>query len=322
MSKIVSLEITSHAIRATEIKGYNTKKAKFIKFGEVKLEPGVARESQVIDGERFTEALKDLWSTFKFSTREVGLIVGGSRFTVRPHVTSSRTLDAVRNMLPIEGTGALAGQNPETLTYDFLPVRTFEDKTGEKTEGLVVSSPSEPLTELIFHLGRANLALEYVEFAPFAVVRWIKNNLEEKNAVLVNVRDESTDISIIRNGVPQMVRVVAKGLDTSKRKLKEMSRYERMLLLANPSEAEATMLAQDVEMSIKAQPSALTHELQEVYVSGARAKDEELLALLTEKLELPITSLRVDSIEEAHDEENNMEPTFDAFVPMAGGMRA
>jgi len=223
---------------------------------------------------------------------------------------------------PHEGTAAVAGQNPEELGYDFLPIRAFEDKSGEKIEGLVVSSPSEPLTELIFHLGRANLALEYVEFAPFAVARWIKNHLEPKNAVLVNVRDESTDISIVRDGIPQMVRIVAKGLDTSKRKLKEMSRYERMLLRANPSEAEATMLAQDIDMSIKAQPSAMTEGLEEIYITGARAKDEELLALLSEKLELPIKSLRVESIEEAHDEENNVEPTFDAFVPMTGGMRA
>ena len=322
MSKIVSLEVTSHAIRATEIKGFNTKKAKFISFGEVKLEPGVAGESSVIDTEKFTEAVKELWAQHKFTTKLFGLVVSGRRFTVRPHVTSARTLRAAKNMLPNEGSAALAEQDPETIVYDFMPTRSFEDKGGQKTEGLVVSSPSEPLADLIFALGRAGLELDYVEFAPFSIARWVAANSEVTNAVILNVRDESTDLCIVREGIPAMVRIISKGLDTGRRKLKELSRYERMLLKANPSEAEANMLAQDVEMSLKAQPAALTHGLEAVFVTGPRAKDEELVALLTQRLDLPVTSLRVESIEEVQDEESNIEPTFDAFVPMTGGMRA
>ena len=321
MSKVVALEITPQAIRAAEISGHKSKKPKLLRVGEVKLEDGITGESSVIDIAKFADSLKTLWAKSKFTTKTVGVVISGRRFIVRPHTTGHTSLDILRNVLPYEAPGAFPEQ-VSNLLFDFYPTHEVATKAGIRTEGLVISSPSDSINEIALGLDRAKLDLEYVEFAPLAVSRWVRNNLEGENYVIVNIRDESTDIVLVERGMPRMIRVVSKGLSPNRRKFRGETDEEHLLRRDVIGDSGIKILVQDIGMTIQSQMDEGISSIECIYISGPRAEDSSLIAMLEENFEVPAKPLAITTIDETDEyEENNIQPRLDAFVAMCGGMR-
>jgi Tfp pilus assembly PilM family ATPase len=321
MSKVVALEIAANAIRAAEVSGYKTKKPKLLRTGELRLQEGIAGESQVIESEALSDALKSLWLQSKFTTRSVGLLVSGRRFIVRPHTTGQSSMEVLRKILPYEAPNAFPDQVSDLL-FDFYPTHTVSTKAGTKTDGLVISSPSEPISELAFALNRAKLDLEFVDFTPLAVTRWIRNNRSEQNYALVNIREESTDIVVVDAGMPRTVRVLSKGLNSKRRRL-GLTGIDHSPLLRRDvlGENGVKVLVQDIGLTVTTQSEEISGELECIFTSGPRAEDPELRASISEQFGIPVIPLYIDSIPQDEDEELNRKPSFDDFVAMTGGMR-
>lgn len=329
MSKVVALEITPQAVRAAEVTGYKTKKPKLLRVGEVKLEEGIAGESLAQDGVELSEALKELWKESKFSTKSAALIVSGRRFIVRQHTTGHTNLAVLKRVLHLEAPNAFPDQNTEIL-FDFYPTHEVETKAGTKTEGLVISSPSEPISELAFSVQRAGLNLEYVEFAPLAITRWILRNRPEQRYAVVNIREESTDIAVAEGGMPRMIRVLSKGMSSQRRRFESVAAEggQSRGLSASPllrrdvlGENAVKILVQDISLTINTQAADIDGDLECIFTTGPRAADPELQAVIGDIFNIPVVPLSISSIPLEDDEENNRMPSFDNFVAMAGGMR-
>ncbi len=329
MSKVVALEIAPQAIRAAEVAGYRTKKPKLLRVGEIKLEEGVAAESMVQDGQLVSEALKQLWKESKFSTRSAALVVSGRRFIVRNHTTGHTNLSVLKRVLHLEAPNAFPDQNAEIL-FDFYPTHGVETKAGMKTEGLVISSPSEPISELAFAVNRAGLDLEYVDFAPLAITRWILRNRPEQRYAVVNIREESTDIAVADGGMPRMVRVLSKGMSSQRRRFESVTTESSQSrgLSASPllrrdvlGENAVKLLVQDISLTVNTQAADIEGGLECIFTTGPRAADPELQAVIGDIFNIPVVPLSISSIPLEDDEENNRMPSFDNFVAMAGGMR-
>lgn len=321
MSKVVALEIAPQAIRAAEIGGYRSKKPKLLRTGEIALESGVAGESVVHNSEALAAALERLWRESKFSTKSTALVVSGRRFIVRPHTTTQTSLEVLRKVLPFEAPQAFPDQSSEML-FDFYPTHRQEGRAGNRTDGLVISSPSELISELAFTVKRAKLELEYVEFTPVAVTRWIMRNRTEQNYALVNIRDESTDIAVVEDGMPRMIRILSKGLSLERRKLRRQEATNSPLLRRDVlGENGVKVLVQDIGLTIRTQAEEIAGDLECIFTSGPRAEDPELRAIIGELFGLPVIPLFIESLSEVEDAERNLKPSFDEFVAMTGGMR-
>lgn len=336
MSKIVALEVSPQAIRGTEVSGFLSKKPKILRVGEIKLEENVAGESLVINDEAFVAALKELWSTAKFSTKAVALVVGGRRFIVRSHSTTHNSMQTVRSTLAYEGQQALPEQS-ESLIYDFYPTHEVETKVGTKTEGLVVSTPAEPINRIVMGLKQAKFELEYVDFAPLAVTRWILRNRPEKTYALVNIREESTDIAIAEDAMPRMIRVVSKGLNNKRRPVRETPVESQLLRRDVLGDQGVNLLMQDISLTIRTQSDSVDEELECIFTSGPRADDSELIKRMEEIFGIPVIPLAIEepiinpkqaADKLSTDNEEGVEVNkavdssiFNNFVTMTGGMR-
>lgn len=336
MSKIVALEVSPQAIRGSEVSGFLSKKPKILRVGEIKLEENVAGESIVINDEAFVSALKKLWATAKFSTRSVALVVSGRRFIVRPHSTTHSSMQTVRSTLAYEGQQALPEQT-ENLIYDFYPTHEVETKLGVKTEGLVVSTPAEPINRLVMGIKQARLALEYVDFAPLAVNRWIMRNREEKTYALINIREDSTDIAIAEDAMPRMIRVLSKGLNSKRRRVEREAPVGSQLLRRDVlGDHGVNLLVQDISLTIRTQADDISEELECIFTSGPRADDSELIKRVEELFGIPVIPLSIENLQDlksssgktssenevAIEEVETVDTSsFDNFVAMTGGMR-
>lgn len=324
MKKIVAIEVSRDAIRAAEIANPLSKNPKVVKIGEIEIAPGTAAESQVVEVDSFVEAVKELWNEEKFSTRDVVLVVSGRRFVIRPHETSHTSMKSLRTVMSYE----VASVVPENMTnpiIDFYPTYHVETKTGIKTTGLVIATPADPIEGLVGALTRANLNVEFVDFAPMAIARFIRNFLKSGENLdtyaLVNVREFTSDILIASNNVPRMIRVAPTGLPSRKRRRGRRVKQDVAGLdtsLENAEQSPVEALANEINKTIESQNRELNLNIDKIYITGPR-DDEETLNELRALVQAEIIPLNAGSA--LHNDKIDYEFSASDFVAVCAGMR-
>lgn len=323
MKRIVAIEVSRDAIRAAEIANPLSKNPKVVKIGEIEIPPGTASESQVVEIDTFVESLKELWEVEKFATKSVALVVSGRRFVVRSHETTHTTMKSLRSVMGFE----VASVVPEQMTnpiIDFYPMKHSESKTGIRTTGLVVATPAEPVESLIGALTRAGLTVEFVDFAPMAIARFIRNFVKHEENLdtyaLVNVRELSTDILIAENNVPKMVRVAAVGLPPKSRKRGRRAKADDVGLDSSASVEQSPIesLASEINKTVASQNRELGLSIDKLYLTGPRG-DAETIKELSELVDIDIVPLSADSA--LHIDSIDQDLSVSDFVAVCAGMR-
>jgi Tfp pilus assembly PilM family ATPase len=320
---LVALDISSNAIRAAEIIGPTSKMPKVSKIGEIDLPPGIAGESSVHNVEAFAELLKELWSREGFTTKSVALAVSGRRFIVREHETNHTSMKDLIPVIALEASGVIPPQMSNPVVY-FYPNRHIQTKTGVKTSGLIIATPAEPIETLVGAIIRAGLNVEFVDFSPMAIARFISCEMKAPEGyALVNIREDSTDILLAKDNIPRMIRVTPKGLEPHKKRVGRHAVDEVSLTSLNPSgfseESPSASLAREINMTISSQSEELNIDISTIYLTGPRSTDEELIALLQGSLGIKTVSLSADAVstEGRFDEDLSSSD----FVAVCTGMR-
>lgn len=104
----------------------------------------------------------------------------------------------------------------EQADVDFQPLGLdIDDNNIERTEVLLVAIPKEVVNAQIDIIKAASLKTRCVELTSFAIIRTIREQLAQygtQEAVLLTaINYESSEISILVNGVPQFTRTVSTG---------------------------------------------------------------------------------------------------------------
>lgn len=323
MKKIVAIEVSRDAIRAAEIASPLSKNPKVVKIGEIEIPAGVASESQVVEIDTFVESLKKLWETEKFSTRDVALVVSGRRFVVRTHETTHTTMKSLEKVMNFE-VGTVIPEQMTNPIISFYPISHSESKTGIRTTGLVIATPAEPIETLIGALIRANLNIEFVDFAPMAIARFIRNFVKNDENLdtyaLVNVRELSTDILIAEDNIPKMIRVAAAGLPPKAKRRGRRAKAEDIGLDdSRPLEqSPIELLASEIKKTVASQNRELNLEINKLYLTGPRS-DEETVKELRKLIDIDIIPLSANSA--LHSDSINSDFSSSDFVAVCAGMR-
>ncbi len=209
MKKLVAVEVTSDYIRGAEIEDPFDADPKLRAFGELEIKQGIASDSEVFDIESLSEAFKELWKQEKFSTKQVALGVGGRKILVRNYETPLAEIDKIRARLKFEAANLIPPQMSDAA-LEFYPARLDpNDGPAVSVHGLLVAAPTEPIDKLITAISSAGLDVQIVDFIPFAIARCARKAFGNTGEyLLVHIRSYSTDIIALKNGIPQMVRVI------------------------------------------------------------------------------------------------------------------
>lgn len=320
MKSIVALEVSKDIIRAAEVIAPLSKKPRVSKTSEFSLEPGIIGESMVHDSEAFVEILKEFWAREKFSTKNIALVVSGRRFVIREHETSHTSLKALRSVLDFESKSVIPEQMINPIV-DFYPTRSLDTKTGIKTSGLIIATPADPIESLLGSITRAGLHICFVDFAPMAIARFIQKELNPTGSyVLANIRDDSTDILIAKNNIPQFIRVAPNGLETKPRKVgRRAAKSDAAVSFTKNGyveESPSITLAREINNTALQQMEYSDINISTLYVSGPRSTDPDLLQVLESQLNLTVTPLSRSNISETSPELDSA-----CFVSVCGGLR-
>jgi type IV pilus assembly protein PilM len=232
---VVGLDIGNASVRAVEVQGYDGAKPSIVRSAELPLPEGAVRRGEVIEVATVSTALRRLWSTGGFKTKNVVLGMGGARVFARDFAVPRGSLSAIRESLPFLVQDHLPVPVAEAI-LDFYPIAEQPGDT-PMIAGLLVAGTTEAITANVASAINAGLRPLHVDFVPFAMTRAISPVRSSRGRdVLVSIGATTTNIVVVHDGVPQYVRMILNGAD-------DITRAIATRLQWSPDQAEAAKRA-------------------------------------------------------------------------------
>lgn len=199
---MIGLEITEEGVRAAEVTTGRT--PTLVAFGSVPLPRGAARDSEVLDPDAVSLALRQLWSRARFTSRRVVLGIGSRRILVREYTTQALRPDLLRQALPFQVQDLLPVPADQAV-LDFYA----SSREGNEVTGLLVAAVAETVELLVSTVAKAKLTVDVVDLAPFGLARAISRLAAPGEAVAaLHLGDHTSYVVIVRDGVPRFVRIL------------------------------------------------------------------------------------------------------------------
>lgn len=175
--------------------------------GHVELPPGAVLNGVVCDQNAVTAALKQLWSKNHFECRNVILGITNQQTVVRDLPMPELPHEQLVKALPYQAREVVPLPLDQAL-IDWLPLGVA-DAAG-MVPGLLIATPRSPVLAAVQAIENAGLQVARVDLSSFAALRAIADEHHGVEAV-IDIGAHMTDIIIHHNGVPKVVRAVARG---------------------------------------------------------------------------------------------------------------
>jgi type IV pilus assembly protein PilM len=202
----IGLDIGSTSIRAVEATG-SRERPVISNFGQAMLPAGAMASGVVKDPRVITSALKQLWSSQNFKTRDVILGVSHQQVVVRDVEISNVGAKELKQSLPFQVRDVLP-MNADEAVLDFYPLE--DPGSNDTVVGLLVAAPKRAVLDLVNAVEHAGLHVENVDLSCFAALRAAALVADDTEAV-IDVGAESTNLVIHIDGVPRIVRSIPRG---------------------------------------------------------------------------------------------------------------
>jgi type IV pilus assembly protein PilM len=203
---LIGLDIGSTSIRAVEAT-VGKDVPVITNFGQAFLPDGAVEGGVVKDDRAVTSALRQLWTSHNFTTRNVILGVTHQQVIVREFEVSNLPAKELRQALPFLVRDMLPLPVDQAL-LDFYPL----EKPGKKdtVHGLVIAAPKEAVIDTVRAVEAAGLHVSQVDLACFAALR-ASAHLANDTEALIDIGANGTNIIVHTDGVPKIVRTVPRG---------------------------------------------------------------------------------------------------------------
>jgi type IV pilus assembly protein PilM len=212
-ARVVGLEIGSTALRAVELRKPDAARPTVVRRMTAPLPAGAAEHGEIVDPVALGAALKRLWASAGFTSRQVVLGIGGQRVLARDLTVPRMPLKRIRESLPFLVQETLPVPVDQVL-LDFYPVEQGEGEHGPVVHGLLVAALASTVRANVAGVQAAGLTVAGVDIVPFALARALRHDLEPTGAsAIVDLGASATTVILTEGRVPRFVRVIPTGGD-------------------------------------------------------------------------------------------------------------
>jgi type IV pilus assembly protein PilM len=208
---IVGIDIGRDTIRALELEGAGKARPEIVRAATVPLPDGAVRSGEVREVHTTAEALRSLWATGGFRTKDVVIGMGNHRVIARELTVPRMPLKQIRESLPFQVQDMIPVPVSEAL-LDFYPSSEGESEAGPVVHGLLIAAIKESVEGNVAAVQRAGLRTVQVDLIPFALCRVMLRGIHATGTIaLIDIGASTTHVVISTNGVPTFVRMIPVG---------------------------------------------------------------------------------------------------------------
>lgn len=205
----IALDIGSTFIKLVQLKGAN-KNYQLVKFGMVPLPPEVIVEGAVMDAGRVVEAIKELLTTHKVTTREVVISVSGSSVIIKRV--------AVADMSDEELAESIKWEAEQYIPFSIDDVNVDFQKLGPgaaegQADVLLVAVKKDKINDYVNLVKEAGLEPVVMDVDAFALANMYELNYDIAAGItaLLNIGASVMNINILKDGASIFTRDITVG---------------------------------------------------------------------------------------------------------------
>ena len=212
--RAIGLDIGTSGVRAAQLV-IGKRGVTLERFGQVALPPGAVRHGEVVDPQAVATALRQLWSSGRFSTKKVIGGVANGRVIVRQVDLPWIPIDELRKALPFQVQDVI----PMPVDEAILDVHPVEEVAGENGERLIrvllVAAGRDMVSAAMQAITLAGLSPTMIDLTSFAVLRSLASpdvlGTTSSAEAVVDIGASVTNIVVHQAGVPRFVRILMTG---------------------------------------------------------------------------------------------------------------
>ena len=211
----VGVELTPERVNVARLRKQG-QKLKLDTLSSVELPEGVFQEGQILDAPAISEAIQTVMAESRLKIKYATTGVPGRAITRVIPVPSELDENELREMVLNQEASLYLPFPREEADVDYQKLGFFVDEDGiEKVQVLLVAVRKEITDSYIETFQQAGLNLGVLETTSFALIRTIREQLRQftsqEAAAIVDIGFESTEISIVVDGIPHFSRAVPIG---------------------------------------------------------------------------------------------------------------
>jgi type IV pilus assembly protein PilM len=210
--RVVGLDIGRDRIRAVEIENPRKPKPTVVRAHEIALPDGAVRSGEVREIHTVASALKKLWASGGFKSKNVVLGMGNQRVLARDLTVPKMPLADIRASLPFQVQDLLPVPVGDAI-LDFYPVSESMGENGPVVNGLLIAAIKEAVDSNVAAVRSAGLVPVEVDLIPFALTRLIAARGGSDVIALIDIGATTTNVVVAVAGVPEFVRIIPTGGD-------------------------------------------------------------------------------------------------------------
>lgn len=215
-AKGIGVELTPERINIVQLRRQN-QAIKVEALAAVSVPEGVFQEGRVMDPAAMAELIRSGLEENKIKAKQATSAVPLGEAVVRLMPPVPAEIDERELWEHVNQEAGLYLPFPrEEADIDFQKLSTFTDEDGiERLEVLLVATLREVTDSYLETFSQAGLKLSTLEVSSFALIRTIREQLiqlaPQEVAAIADIEFDSTEISIVMNGIPQFTRRVPIG---------------------------------------------------------------------------------------------------------------
>ena len=211
----VGVELTPEKINLARLRKQGTS-LKLETLASVELAEGIYEEGQILDAAAMADAIQTVLTESKIKVKQATTAIPGRAITRVIPVPAELDDQELREMVLNQEASLYLPFPREEADVDYQKLGFFVDEDGiEKVQVLLVAVRKDITDPSIDVFQEAGLRLNVLETSSFALIRTIREQLRQftpqEAAAVVDIEFESTEISIVVDGVPHFSRTVPIG---------------------------------------------------------------------------------------------------------------
>ncbi|MDR1151650.1 MAG: pilus assembly protein PilM [Bifidobacteriaceae bacterium] len=286
---------------------------RIVEFAQVSLDAAAMADGEVANAPLVADAVRHLFTSKRLPTKNVVLGCGGGHVTVREIELPVAPMDQLRASLAYMVQDELSVRVEDCL-LDFYPIRV----TDQRVHGLLVAALAESVNRMVSAVSQAGIIPVRVDLAACGIARMAAGGPYGEGVVgVVNMGASATDVMVLVDGVPQVLRTLPYGGELITESVMracsvprdEAERVKLALGLTTPpvgdesAEAAGAQISRRVQAVVESIGQTFSYHAQRtgqqvagVLVSGRAALMPGLDRYLHTNLRLPMARLAVDQL--------------------------
>lgn len=211
----IGIELAADRITVVELQKKG-QALKLVTLATAEVPEDVLQEGQIVDPPTMADLIRSVLADNKIKAKRVATAIPGREAVIRLIPVPVELNDQeLRDYMNAE-SGLYLPFPREDADVDYQKLTPFVDEDGsEKVQVVMVATRQEVTNTYINTFSEAGLSLDILEVSSFALIRTLRQQLQQfaaqEAAVLADIEFDSTELAIIVDGIPQFNRTIPIG---------------------------------------------------------------------------------------------------------------